>query len=331
MMKNTEVAEIMSDSARVYELAEKTNYHLRLTAEEQDAADVLDNWAREIGKTGYDRDHEIAAFVTRTVNDEIYNAPDELLDSMFERGTVGEFDDYEAQKEVKNTLVAHDAAKGGNVDRSYLDFTALAPTWRNLQVESDLSYVDMRKNGWKSVATLTTYATEALQNKLFAVVFGAIDQAITGGEQKIDVTGAKPTQEAMDALALYLTDRDPDCMAISLTKYAQAIARMDGYSDFMSGTMKDEFNRYGLVQLYDGVRIAAISSARKTGQGELLIPDKRIFGIAGQIGTLDMKGEIHTYEDMDNNHERIHLMIKDFTFGYAITHIDNAAKIVFSA
>ena len=44
-----------------------------------------------------------------------------------------------------------------------------------------------------------------------------------------------------------------------------------------------------------------------------------------------MKGEIHTFEDMDNSHERVHLMVKDFTFGYAITHISKVAKIVFSS
>ena len=41
-----------------------------------------------------------------------------------------------------------------------------------------------------------------------------------------------------------------------------------------------------------------------------------------------MKGETHTYEDHDNNNEKIHLMVKDFTFGYSIDHIARVAKIV---
>ena len=41
-----------------------------------------------------------------------------------------------------------------------------------------------------------------------------------------------------------------------------------------------------------------------------------------------MKGETHTYEDHDNNNENIHLMVKDFTFGYSIDHIERVAKIV---
>lgn len=41
-----------------------------------------------------------------------------------------------------------------------------------------------------------------------------------------------------------------------------------------------------------------------------------------------MKGGTHTYEDHDNNNEKIHLMVKDFTFGYSIDHIERVAKIV---
>ncbi len=52
--------------------------------------------------------------------------------------------------------------------------------------------------------------------------------------------------------------------------------------------------------------------------------------MAGKIGTLDMKGEVHTYETMDNNSEMVHLSIKDFTYGYAITNIENVAKITLS-
>ena len=99
----------------------------------------------------------------------------------------------------------------------------------------------------------------------------------------------------------------------------------------MSDAMKDEFNRYGLTKFFDGVRIAGISSAKKQGNGALLIPDKRIFGIAGKIGNLDLKGDLHVYETMDNQSESVKIKIADFTYGYAITNIDKAAKIVFSA
>ena len=134
----------------------------------------------------------------------------------------------------------------------------------------------------------------------------------------------------MDALALFLNEYADggNPFTVSLMKYCAKMRRMTGYAEYLSDAAKDEFNRYGLVKTYDGVAITGISSAKKLGDGSLLIPDKRIYGIAGKIGRLDMKGETHTYEDHDNNNEKIHLMVKDFTFGYSIDHIERVAKIV---
>ena len=44
-----------------------------------------------------------------------------------------------------------------------------------------------------------------------------------------------------------------------------------------------------------------------------------------------MKGDVHTYETMDYNSEMVHILVKDFTFGYANTNIENVAKITLSA
>ena len=328
MSLKIEVAELMDESGVMFDVAEKVEYKRNLTNEENEVFEISDAWAREIGKSGNDKDHEIAAFVNKVVNEEIYNAPDELLDSMFDRGSIGEFDDEEFIKTPKNTLEAHEAAKGGTVDRSYIDFTAIKPITKNRQIETDLSYLDLRKNGFKSVATLTTYAKEALQNALFYDVFSMIDNAIVGGEQLVTAGGKVPTQTAVDAFNLYLLDRDPAAVAVCLSKYAQALGRMDGRSQYMSNAMKDEFNRYGLVNFIDGVRIASISGAKKTGKGQLMLPDLRIFGCAGKIGALDMKGELHTYEDMDNSNEKVIIRVKDFTYSVGITNIENCNKMV---
>lgn len=327
-MLKTEIADIMSKNGLAYSVAEKTRYNIDLSNEEKEIYSVCDAWARDIGKSGYDKDHEIAAFITKTINEELYNAPDELLDLIFERGTVGEFDDVEVSVTPENTLVAYEAAKGGTVDRSWLDFSTVKPVTKNRQVETDLSFADLRRNGFKSVATLTTYAEEALKNALFADVFTTIDAGVTGGEQVIAVEGTQPTQAAMDALALYLTDRNAsDAVVVALNKYCKAIGRMDGFAEYMSSDMKDKFNRYGLIDFYGGVRVAGVSGAYKTGEGNLMVPDKRIFGIAGKIGTLDMKGDIHTYEVEEPQKEIIHLMVKDFTYAYGISNLDKIAKI----
>lgn len=330
MALRTEIAELMNKPGTMFDVAEKVEYKRNLSAEEKEIFEISDAWVREIGKTGNDKDHEIAAFVNKVINEEIYNAPDELLDQLFDRGSIGEFDDAEYTKTPKNTLEAHDAAKGGTVDRSWIDWTAIKPITKNAQIETDISYVDMRKNGFKSVATLTTYAKEALQNKLFYDVFSMVDKAIVGGEQLVTVSGKLPTQSAVDQFNLYLLDRNSDAVAVCLSKYAQALGRMDGRAQYMSDAMKDDFNRYGLVNFVDGVRVASISGAHKTGKGQLMLPDQRIFGVAGKIGNLDMKGEIHTYEDMDNSNEKCIIRVKDFTYNVGITNIDNVAKMTFT-
>lgn len=327
----SEMQDLMSKKHVLFDVAEKVEYKRELNAEEKEIAEVADTWAREIGETGKDPECQIAAYIKRTVQEELYNSPDELLDQMFNRGNVGEFDDVEYGKAVKNTLVAHEASKGGVVDRSWLDLSVIKPTWKNRQVETDLSYVDLRKNGFKSIANLTVFMKEACQNALFYDVLAQIDNAIVGGEAKIDVAGATPTLDAMDALSLYLNDRSDDSVIVTLTKYAQAIRRMPGYAEYLSGAMKDDFNRYGLVKNYDSIGIAAISGAKRQGNGNMLLPDRKIFGIAGKVGSLDMKGDIHVYQDMNNQSEQVHLMLKDFTYGFAITNIENCAKITMGA
>lgn len=325
---NTEMKDIMSKQHVLFDVAEKVEYKRELTAEEKDIAEVADEWAKEIGETGKDPDCEVAAYVKRTVQEEVYNAPDELLDMLFTRGSVGEFDDVEYDIEPKNTLISYEAAKGGVVDRSWIDLTAVKPVWKNRQIETDLSYVDLRKNGFKSIANLTVFMKEACQNALFYDMLSQVDAAIVGGEAKIDVTGKMPTLADMDAFSLYLNDRSDNSVIVALTKYAQGIRRMEGFAQYMSSDMKNDFNRYGLVKTYDSIPIAGISGAKRQGNGDLLIPDKRIFGIAGKVGNLDMKGDIHVFQDMNNQSEQIHIMLKDFTYGFAITKIENCAKMV---
>lgn len=326
-MLKTEIAELMNKDGQMFDIAQKITYNRNLSAEEKEISEVCDAWVREIASNGNDKDCEIASFIRRTVNDEIYNAPDELLDRMFDRGNVGEFDDYDVTKTPKNTMEAYDAVIGGNVDKSYIDFEILKSTWKHAQVEFELPYIEMRRNGFKSVATLTNYAVEALRNKQFYDIFNVVDLAITGGEQAIIETTAAPTLASWDAFSLYLLDRDSAPVAVTLSKYAQALGRMSGATEYRSEAMKDDFNRYGLVKFNDGINIASISGAKKLANGERLLPDKKIFGVAGKIGTLDQKGDIRVYETMDNNAEKVDVKITGFEYGYCIHDIDNLAKI----
>ena len=323
-----EIAET-AKKTNTYELAAKTVRNIALNDTEKEVASYLDEWARKVGETGHDGDREIAAFVTRTVNQEFYDAPDELLDQMFERGSIGEFDDYEAEiMPVKNTLVAYEAAPGGNVKKSYLDYGMLKPQWFNRQIETAISYRDLRRNGWKSVALLSEYCTKALQNIMFYDIFSKVDAALsTGAENVFNETSAAPSQATVDAATLYLNDRDGGVL-IGLSKYIQAMSKLQGYN---SQEMLNEIHRTGRLGMIDGIGLYPISSAKRQGNGELLIPDKRIFGISGKkIGSLDMKGEVRTYETEENNKEVIDIKVTGFTYGVAFNKdtLENVCKIV---
>lgn len=333
MSVKVEVAELMEKDGLLYDISEKVTYKQNLNTEEKEVAEVVDAWAKEIGNTGKDYEHEIAAYIQRVIAPEVYDKPDELLSLMFNRGTVGEFDDVRVVETPKNTLRAYNAAKGGNVRKSYIDSRAFTPTWKHKQVESSITYADLRRNGFKSIATLTTYANEAFKNAMIADVFNALDAGITGQDQIFAVTGAAPTAATLNQLALYVIDQADDGdtpFMFSLNKYAQGIANISGYTSFMSDAMKDEFNRYGLIREYAGVLIAGFSGAKKAADGATLVPDKRIFGVAGKIGDLDMRGELRVYETMDNNQEKVDLKLTGFEFGTVIYKPEKVGKVTFS-
>ena len=336
MSTKIEIAELMEKNGTMYDWAEKVNRGASLTAEENEISQVVDAWAKEIGTKGKDNDNEIAEFIIKTITDPVYNKPDALIEKMFEMDSIGEFDDYVINKTPKNTLVAYESAKGGNVYKSYIDTSALTPTLKHAQVETEISYTQLRRGGFKSIANMAVFAKEALDNKKIKDVFSALDTAIAGGEQVFEVTGGESalTKTVLDKLSLYVLDHlaDGDTgIMFGLNKYAQAIANMSGYTSYMSSTMKDDYNRYGLVKEYGGCLIGGFSGARKAADGELLIPDRRIFGISGIIGTLCDRGELRVYETLDNNKERVSLKFTGYEYGIKITNPENVAKITFTA
>lgn len=328
-MLNTEVAAVMNDSRAFYEIAAKDKFGVAFNAEDKERAAVIDAWARKIGETGADSDREIAAFIVKVIEPIMYNYPDQLLDAMFDRGSIGEFDDTHVLVNPKNTLKVYDAAKGGNVLKSFIDYNELMPTWHHKQVETDIRYTDLRKNGFKTVSSLTMFAEEALKNAMFRTVFDAVDSLITltNTSQYIGATGATLTQTDMDALNLYLIERSTNPFIVCRSGDAQQLSRMSGQVTFMSEEMKNNFNRYGLVQFFNGVRIAHIPSAIQVNDTPAL-PNKKVFGFANKIGLLDMRGDLRIYEDFDNQSEKVNLKITGFEFGYVFTRPEFIAKLV---
>lgn len=326
MLKN-EIAEIM-ESDLVFETASRTKYNISLTSEQKEIAEVVDKWAKQIGERGSDPDNEIAAFITKTITPVVYDVPDALIDEMFDRGSIDEFDDEYGLVNPKNTLKAYDATIGGSVPKSYIDYTEIKPVWKSKQIETEISYTQLRKNGFKTVANLATYCEETLKNCLFQDAIAYLDTLITSSttEQYFTASGSL-TQAAVDQLTLYLLERGVNPFILGRTKYAQQIARMTGQNQFMSDSMKNDFNRYGLVSFIDGVRVAHIPTVVKVNEQPVL-PDAKLFGIADKIGTLDMKGALRMYETFDNTAEKVNIKLTGFEYGFMIANPENVCKLV---
>lgn len=330
-MTNVEIAEAIKNTD-MYELACKTTRNLAMTDSETEVAEQLDKHFKEVGRRGVDADCEIASYMQKVINREIYEAPDELLDRLFDRDTITINDDYEATVAPKNTLIAYETAKGGNVQRSYVDSSVLAPTWANFQIETDISYADLERNGWKTVATYTEFAVAEFRNKMFKYIFDKIDDGIASGAANcISVGAASMNQAGLDSVTLYVNDRaNGDGVIVGQSKYIQQISKLTGYTP--SEIMKEEIHRNGMLGMIDGVELYPISSAKKLGDGSAIIADKRVFGVSGKIGTLSQRGEMKVYETLNNNSEKVHLKFAGFEFGIAMNAdtLENVCKAVLS-
>lgn len=324
---------VLAEASRdldVFDLAYKTNHKIELSDVETDNTTQLDAYFKKVGTTGADPNCEIAAFIQRAVNTELYDAPDELLDMLFDRNDIGFNDDFQLVRDPENTLIAYEAAHGGNVERSYLDISSAAPAWKNRQIESEISYSDLKRNGWKTVALLTEYATDEFKKCMFADIFSALDGAITSGANYLASSNATPSQADMDWISLYIADKatNGDGNIVSTSKYIQAASKLTG---FTSSEIINEVHRNGFLGEYDGIPMHRIAGGKTTGNGTAIFPAKTMFGIAGKIGTLGMKGSVDVYQVSDPNKEIVHILFKNFTYGWAFTkeNLENVAKIVF--
>ena len=326
MLRN-EIAEIMETDGLVFETASKTKYNLSLTSEQKEVAEVVDKWAKQIGEKGSDPECELSAFIIKTIEPVVYETPDALIDSLFDRGSVDEFDDVHGLVNPKNTLKAYDATKGGSVPKSYIDYTEIAPVWKSKQIETEISYTQLRKNGFKTVANLATFAEETLKNCLFSDAIAYLDSLIVSSNtEQYFVSSGSLTQASIDQITLYLLEHGVNPFILGRTKYAQQIARMTNQASFMSDEMKNNFNRYGLVDFVDGVRVAHIPSVVKVNEQPVL-PDNKVFGIADKIGNLDMKGSLRMYETFDNTAEKVDIKLAGFEYGFMISNPENVCKI----
>lgn len=331
-MLKTELSEVMSTNGRVVEWANTIKYDVaNQTPEDKDISEVIDAWAKDLGKSGHDSEHELSAMIIKAIDTEVVRTPSALIDRMFDSGSIGEFDDMRGEKEPKNTIKVYESVNGGNVDRSFIDFSVLTPSWTSLQAETDVKLEDLRRGGYKTVATLINYIQEALEQKKVATIMNKVDAAITSGAANyISESTANPTETSMKALALYLMDVNDDGMplAFGLNKYIQAVAGLTGVTTYLTDTVKNQYNTTGLVRQYAGMELLGLSGQKKLADGSFIVPDKRIFGIAGKVGSAITRGETRVMQETDINSEKIHIKVNGYQFGTMFTDISKVAKVV---
>lgn len=330
-MDKLAIQEFINDPTKLYSLSAKVNNKVELTNEETDITKEISAWANEIGKRGKDIDGSFASYIQSVITPELDASRDFLIDALFNEGQIGEFDYKDYTKEPENTLKAYNSAKGGNVFKSYLDLSKAKSNIKHSQVEFEIPYVEFRKpDSFKTVAKYTMYAEEALKDKLFSDVFNTLDKSLTNG---IVAGGSTLTLANMDALVLYLLDRQEsgdEGTIVTQNKYAQAIARLEGYDKYMSDSMKEKFNKYGMAVDYSGFKVAGVSGYRKVADGSLIIPDKTIYAFMGKVGNIDMRGDIRVYETSDNQNEVLSVKVTGFDYQFAITKPNKVQKLTLS-
>ena len=327
---NLELSTKMQENGFLVDWAERVQYGLDLTDEHREASEAMDEWARKIGERGVDKDNEIAELVRRAITNDVISTPDELISMMFDESAIGEFDDFYGEKEPKNTIKVYDSIKGGNVDASYIDFTRMEPTWRELQAETFIKYVDLRRGGYKTVANLVNFIREAFAQKRWSILFTLAAASVSAAPNLITEATSAVTATSADALAVYLMDiSEPgeSPVILSQNKYIMQMSKLPSAASIQSNEAKEAWRRYGSIGYYAGQEMRGFSGVRKMSDGNLVIPDKVVLGVAGKIGAAVTRGETHVYESMDNNAEHVHIKANGFSFGTMITRPEKIAKI----
>lgn len=330
---NTEFASILNESGRIVDWAEKVTYKLDLNADDKEISSVTDAWLKDVvGRTGHDANHEISQLIAKAISTPVVETSSVILERAFTQASIGEFDDIEFEREPENTIQVFDSILGGNVDRSYIGTKTLAPTWKSLQAETEVSLQEIRRGGFRTVANLVTYIREAMEYKKLQSMLGVLVDAVVSSETQRYFSGSAATGVAdaeAKALALYLHDvSDGETpIMVAQNKHLMELVGTDGIQNFMTDKEKSLFNNTGFMKQFAGCELAGFSGQKKIG-GNVVFPANVVLGIAGKVGEMAVRGEANVYQETDINSEKIHIKVNGFTFGYAITHPEMVGKIV---
>lgn len=229
----------------------------------------------------------IAEVIIKVIEPEIFASPSEILTDIFDFAAYGEFDKIKTRYSYKNTLVAREAAKAGNVDKSYIDFTKGNVVEKHLQLETQIRMSDLRRDGAVGVAQLSMYALAAFEEKRFTIAMDFIDELLAGGDNTFAYAGSL-TKTAMDELTGYAVDNCFDGIptVIGLSNAMREASRVTGMENYYSSAMKDKLNNISMLDVYNGCRLVSIKAGKKNGEGETLLPTGLFIAICGKIGKI---------------------------------------------
>jgi hypothetical protein len=237
------------------------------------------------------------------VQEQTMQDTDAILSKIFDVQSVGANTQYIAYKSPENTLTPYEARPGGNVPASELNVAPTETTIKNLQIETFIGYDDIARNGWKSVALATEYASAAFKNQIFSHIFTEIEFGLVAGSNVITAAGVYASDAEMAELATFASQFAQGCIFARKKYITNALMQPSArYRDM------NEKSYAGVPLLYDA----------PTTQGDpYLLPDKRMYAIAGKLGSIGGLKNLNTYQEDDITKERLHLKFSGYTYSYA--------------
>lgn len=329
---NIELSEVMNEKGKMINWAKNVVNKKQLSEEEVAISEAVNKFAEDIANTGA-TDRALSEYLIRIVEEEVYNEPSELLDIMFNQGEIGEFDDYLSVGTYKNNLMAYESSiRGGSVDKSYVDFKKSEMKNIALQIETEIRYDDLRRNGALTIAQLTLYAVESMQNKKFKAIFEYINSLLTSSDPNVfDATGGL-TVQAMDDFAGYVEDYttgvNDSSLIVGLTSTLRGVKNMANYDKYLSDNMKEELNMgSNILNYYGGVKLASIKTGKKLADGSPLLPEKTMYGFSGKIGKCDTRGELRVLQTPNNGKEVLGIKFTGYEFVFSVDYKEKISKL----
>ena len=80
--------------------------------------------------------------------------------------------------------------------------------------------------------------------------------------------------------------------------------------------------------MFSGCEVLGYSGQKKLPNGSLVVPDKRMFGIAGKVGKCITRGTTNVLQSTDINNETVHIKVSGYEFGTLITDVSKIGKLI---